>query len=295
MEIKISEKKEEEAKNVSFNDNKKNIQAVAVKKEKINNLSPEWGVMLTLQENLNLRIGTQMWKKYISAAFWNYISTPINFIITLFTALSASQTGTKTTFLSDTELFYILLTSFILSIVNTFFKLKEKSILNYDAAKKYDKFGSLFEVIYFKPINSNEDILTKYNEYKKLQKDINDYCSEESIENVNYITELIYLCTKHLFLKQMKRINKGERYWVLDGKSITRYNSKKFKVDVGNLFVYNFNDIHNKEEHKHTMFDSFFYKSPTKKHGDDGSDLQEDSTITEEHDDYNSISNDIKV
>ena len=57
----------------------------------IDNLSPTWGIMLTVQDNLNLRIGMQLKKKYFKAGFWNYISTPINFAITLFTALSAGQ------------------------------------------------------------------------------------------------------------------------------------------------------------------------------------------------------------
>jgi hypothetical protein len=64
-------------------------------------------------------------KKYLSATFWNYISTPINFTITLLTALSAGQTGTQSQFLSTTQLFYILFVSFILSTANTFFNLKE--------------------------------------------------------------------------------------------------------------------------------------------------------------------------
>jgi hypothetical protein len=75
---------------------------------RINNYSPDWGIMLTLQGSLNLRIGTQAWKKYISAAFWNYISTPINFTITLFTALTAGQTGTQTTYLTEKQLFIML-------------------------------------------------------------------------------------------------------------------------------------------------------------------------------------------
>jgi len=75
----------------------------------IDNLSPIWGIMLTVQDNLNLRIGTQLKKKYFNAGFWNYISTPINFTITLFTALSAGQTGSGSTFLTTDQLFYILL------------------------------------------------------------------------------------------------------------------------------------------------------------------------------------------
>jgi len=41
----------------------------------IDNLSPTWGIMLVIQDNLNLRIGVQVKKKYFNAAFWNYISS----------------------------------------------------------------------------------------------------------------------------------------------------------------------------------------------------------------------------
>ena len=77
----------------------------------IDNLSPTWGIMLVVQDNLNLRIGIQVKKKYFNAAFWNYISTPINFAITLFTALSAGQTGSSTTLVTKSQLFYILVTT----------------------------------------------------------------------------------------------------------------------------------------------------------------------------------------
>ena len=101
----------------------------------IDNLSPTWGIMLTVQDNLNLRIGMQLKKKYFNAGFWNYISTPINFTITLFTALSAGQTGSGSNFLNQSQLFYVLLSTFVLSIVNTFFKLREKAEINYTSAK----------------------------------------------------------------------------------------------------------------------------------------------------------------
>ena len=206
---------------------------------KINNASPDWGIMHTLQSSLNLRIGTQAWKKYISAAFWNYISTPINFTITLFTALTAGQTGTRSAYLTEKQLFIMLFVSFLLSIINTFFKLKEKAILNYDASKKYDEFGAMFESIYYMPLSNERDLQIKLDKYKKLQEEINKYSQKESIENVNYFTELIYLCFRCLFEDRLKRINKSDRYWYLDGLSQTDDRTKnQWTIDINKYFLY---------------------------------------------------------
>jgi hypothetical protein len=206
---------------------------------RINNQSPQWGVMLTLQGSLNLRIGTQAWKKYISAAFWNYISTPINFTITLFTALSAGQTGTQSSYLTERQLFIMLFVSFLLSIINTFFKLKEKAILNYEASKKYDEFGAKFEEIYYIPLSSENDLKSKLQEYMHLQEEINKYSQKENIENVNYFTELIYLWFHCFFEDNLKRINKSDRFWYLDGLSPDierRYNP--WRINVKDYFLY---------------------------------------------------------
>ena len=206
---------------------------------RINNFSPDWGIMLTLQGSLNLRIGTQAWKKYISAAFWNYISTPINFTITLFTALSAGQTGTKSTYLSEKQLFIMLFVSFLLSIINTFFKLKEKALLNYESSKKYDEFGATFEDIYYMPLSCEYDMNTKLALYKKLQEEINKYSQKESIENVNYFTELIYICFHCFFEDNLKRINKSDRFWYLDGLSPNNERKRNpWNINIKDYFLY---------------------------------------------------------
>ena len=206
---------------------------------RINNYSPDWGIMLTLQGSLNLRIGTQAWKKYISAAFWNYISTPINFTITLFTALTAGQTGTQSNYLSEKQLFIMLFISFLLSIINTFFKLKEKALLNYESSKKYDEFGAKFEEIYYMPLSNEYDLKMKLIEYKLLQEEINKYSQKESIENVNYFTELIYICFYCLFEDNLKRINKSDRFWYLDGLSPNGKRTKNpWNVNIKEYFTY---------------------------------------------------------
>ena len=291
--------------NVSFETN--NLETInGIKKslpivKKINNTSIEWGIMLTIQDNLNLRIGSTTWKKYISAAFWNYISTPINFTITLFTAFSAGQTGTQTIYLTQDQLFYILMVTFLLSVINTFFKLKEKAVLNYNACNQYNKFGSEFEEIYFTPINSDKDVIERLNKYKELQKKINEYNEEENVENVNYLTTLLYYSIKYFFKHRMKRVNKDERFWLLDGKPNNYfYPRNRYFVNTENYFVEDFNfaddvdpnniytrfkyrnECHN-HEHNHSFIPHFLIPSPSQKDIIQGLEMQNSQTTTNPH------------
>jgi hypothetical protein len=190
----------------------------------IDNLSPTWGIMLTVQDNLNLRIGTQLKKKYFNAGFWNYISTPINFTITLLTALSTGQSGSGSKFLTESQMFYILLTTFILSIINTFFKLKEKANINYASAKMWDKYAATFEKIYFTPIDHNEDVVKRLNDYNDLILKINDEYEEETVEYVNYITEIFFYCFRLCRIyKDYRYLDIKKRYWILDGATSSFY------------------------------------------------------------------------
>jgi hypothetical protein len=195
--------------------------------------------MITLQKNLNKKIGILKWKKYITASIWNYIRTPINFTITLFTALSAGQTSTSQSYLTQNELFYLLFISFVLSTINTFFKLKDKAIMNYDAYKKYDKFGNEFESIYFKAIANDNDVKARMIDYNMLQKRITDYYGEENIENVNYIPELFFTIIRHIMRINTEQIKINERIWILDGEEKNKYYRKNnIEFDNKKLFLY---------------------------------------------------------
>lgn len=190
----------------------------------IDNLSPTWGIMLVVQDNLNLRIGIQVKKKYFNAAFWNYISTPINFAITLFTALSAGQTGSSATFLTDSQVFYILVATFVLSTINTFFKLREKADINYSCAKMWESYAATFEEIYFTPITSMNHLEMRLRSYNELINRINTGKIEETVEYVNYITELIYYCCQICRKSSDPRhLSIHRRHWILDGISYERY------------------------------------------------------------------------
>ena len=153
--------------------------------------------MLTKYENMIYPvIRVQSRKKYISAAFWNYISTPINFIVTLFTGLTAGQAGSTNSYLEPKTVFVMLFVCFILSTINIFFKLKEKAELNYLSAKSYEAFGNQFMKINVLPQDSPQEIETKLTGYIELKKKMDEFMSQEKVEGVNYFTEFLYYCVQ---------------------------------------------------------------------------------------------------
>ena len=149
-------------------------------------------MMILQQKVLNKRIGTQAWKKYLSAAFWNYITTPINFSITLLTAIATGQAATSN-ILSQQQTLIILFVTFVLTTTNSFFKLNTKMNLNFEAARRYYSFGAEFERIYYTPMYTDLDVKKKLEEYDALHRNVNKYMVSETIENQNYITEFIYV------------------------------------------------------------------------------------------------------
>jgi hypothetical protein len=174
-------------------------------------------IMIFQQEVLNKRIGTQAWKKYLSAAFWNYITTPINFSITLLTAIATGQAATAN-ILTQQETLIILFITFVLTTTNSFFKLNTKMNLNFEAARRYYSFGSKFEEIYYKPLFTNKCVDRKLKSYNTLHDNINKYMLSETIENQNYITEILYnIVMRSSYVTKSKWINSAERHNELDG------------------------------------------------------------------------------
>lgn len=47
--------------------------------------------LVSVEDNLDKLLGFYYWKRYVSAAFWSNISTPINLAITLMTNGSGSN------------------------------------------------------------------------------------------------------------------------------------------------------------------------------------------------------------
>jgi len=169
-------------------------------------------------------IQIQSKKRYMSAAFWNYTSTPINFVITLFTGLTAGQAGSNSSYLSSNTVFIMLFVCFILSTVNIFFKLKEKAELNFIAAKKYEGFDSKIQEVDLMSEVTEDDICKKIEEYKKIKKEIDDFNALEKIENVNYFTEFLYYIVQKC--KSHRKLNLLYKHAAVKGSEIYENRNK---------------------------------------------------------------------
>ena len=74
--------------------------------------------MKKLEARLNKDLGFSWWKKYIAAAFWSNISTPVNLAITILTALTTGQ-ATTSNLLSQRTYVNISIATLLLSVINT--------------------------------------------------------------------------------------------------------------------------------------------------------------------------------
>jgi hypothetical protein len=180
-------------------------------------------MMLLRQDVINRKIGVQSWKKYVSSILWNYITTVINFTITLLTAICTGEAASSH-ILNQEQTVILLFSTFVLTTTNSFFKLNEKMNLNFKEAQTYNTFGAVFEKIYYKPVLNMNDVSDKLDAYEALHDEINNQVTSESLVNQNYFSEVIYLflinnCLYRNFSKEKYYvwIRNNERHEDLDG------------------------------------------------------------------------------
>ena len=108
-----------------------------------------------LEDKLDGEIGNHWWKVYIASAFWSNISTPINLLITLLSAVTAGQASTES-MLSQSTFLKISIASLVISTLNTFFRPHQQFMQNMETLCKINEFGFQFEEIYY--TNHGEDM-----------------------------------------------------------------------------------------------------------------------------------------
>lgn len=169
--------------------------------------TPSRVLMAHLEEKINNTVGRYWWKKYISAAFWSNIATPINLAITLFTTLTTGQAATDS-LLSQDVFVRISIISLVLSTLNTFFRPHQQMNINMDAMNKWRQIGSRFEEIYYSECFNDLDYERRIKGYQDIQKDVhNEQIAQETVIQ-NYLTDLIY------FIVSRSCLSKSE--WITD-------------------------------------------------------------------------------
>ena len=92
----------------------------------------------------------------------------------------------------------------------------------------------------FTPISKNNGIKERLGNYNLLQQKLNDFISEENIENVNYFSEVMFSIVKNTAIINMQQIKINERLWILDGEhKINSYKKNNVEIDNERIFLFN--------------------------------------------------------
>ena len=181
--------------------------------------------MQNIKEKLDIDIGFYFWKYYIAGAFWSNIATPINLCITIMSALISAQANFDD--LLPVNIYRdISIGLLLLSTLNTFLRPHLEMNSNIEMKNKFDEFGTKFDQICY----SNEDDITKNQNYQELSNELNSMRIKESPVSQNYLTDLIHILSTYTCLR-----NKGK--W----SEFYNFNNEDNKLEN--------NDLENNESH----------------------------------------------
>jgi hypothetical protein len=154
--------------------------------------------MSELETKIDNEIGYRFWKKYVNAAFWSYISLPINLSITMLTALSTGQ-ATTNNLLPQTLYINISLATLIISVLNTYFRPYVQMNQNVEYMNKWSVLGYQFEEIFYSEKNLPQHIEMRIDKYEHLLKEINNLKKVEILETQNFLTDSIHLALRSCY------------------------------------------------------------------------------------------------
>jgi hypothetical protein len=160
--------------------------------------------VIFMESKLDIDIGYYYWKKYIASAFWSNISTPINLIITLLTAVTTAQTASSN-IVSEKTSINLSITALIITALNTFFRPHTKMSSSIELMKKWIELGNDFEELYYtehKYSIKSDFIIEKY---KELQLRSNTLKESEGPDTMNWLTDLIHFISKKSCIKKYQR------------------------------------------------------------------------------------------
>jgi hypothetical protein len=147
--------------------------------------------MNEIETKLNNEIGYRFWKRYINAAFWSYISMPINLSITMLTALSTGQATTNNLLPKDLYI-NISLATLVMSVLNTYFRPYIQMTKNMELMNKWNELGCQFESIMYSESKYLEHIEHRVEKYENLMIEVNELKKTETMDTQNFLTDSIY-------------------------------------------------------------------------------------------------------
>jgi len=148
--------------------------------------------MTVMETKINNEIGFHFWNKYVSAAFWGYISLPLNLSITMLTALSTGQATTQN--LLPQRLYVdVSIATLVISVLNTYFRPHVQMNRSLELMKSWNEMGCEFEKIYYSEAKVLEDVQRRIVDYEALFHKVNEFKKGENLDTQNVVTDLLYL------------------------------------------------------------------------------------------------------
>lgn len=161
---------------------------------------------LCLKDKLDVMIGFGWWKRYIAAAFWSNITTPLNLSITLLTALTTMQISSSDVFSKDV-ITAINVTALSLSTLNTFFRPHHQMTELTKSLAQWTAFGNAFEDILVGTMDTQE----RQSQFEKLHREINAYriTQTDNFDQQNFLTDLLHTIARVTVLRKRERWLQG--------------------------------------------------------------------------------------
>ena len=159
------------------------------------------------KKKLDKEIGFHYWKKYVASIFWSQISTPINLMITMLTAITTAQLQTNS-FISAEMGSHLAIVSLILATLNTFFRPHTQYATNTEYLAKWRNLGVKFEDEYYNNMIEGRDIKDYRGRFERLlviQKEVNELRQAEGTNNVNFLTDFILFISLISCLRNKKK------------------------------------------------------------------------------------------
>ena len=145
-----------------------------------------------LLDKLSTTIGYYWWKRYVAAAFWSNVESPINLTLTLLSTMVSAQAAT-TNFIPEKTYVVLTFVSVLLTTVNTFYKPLVQANKNLDLLKKWYVLGAELEKILYEQADSDDQYKKQISEMQTLLETVNKEVAAQVTEHQNFFTDLIHL------------------------------------------------------------------------------------------------------
>ena len=156
-----------------------------------------------IESRLNEEIARMWWKRCIATVFWDNVSTPVNLVITAFTAVTTAQATGGSVLLSQSTYVSLSLVTLIVSTINTFFRPHAQMVENARAMQKWSELGARYEAIHYGDllgVRRHEACTALFRDVQRLK------CAEASSSGTQHcLTDLVHAMLVKKF---------GARLWI---------------------------------------------------------------------------------